>query len=36
LTTVHDVAPLVGFICTGVMDHATGTTIDINAGSYIH
>ncbi|NNE03722.1 MAG: SDR family oxidoreductase [Eudoraea sp.] len=36
LTTVHDVAPLVGFICTGAMDHATGTTIDINAGSYIH
>jgi len=36
LTTVQDIAPLVGFICTGAMDHATGTTIDVNAGSYIH
>ncbi len=36
LTEVTDIAPLVGFICTGLMDHATGTTIDINAGSYIH
>jgi NAD(P)-dependent dehydrogenase (short-subunit alcohol dehydrogenase family) len=36
LTTVQDIAPLVGFMCTGAMDHATGTTIDINAGSYIH
>ncbi|MBT8283163.1 MAG: SDR family oxidoreductase, partial [Muriicola sp.] len=36
LTEVSDIAPLAGFICTGAMDHATGTTIDINAGSYIH
>jgi NAD(P)-dependent dehydrogenase (short-subunit alcohol dehydrogenase family) len=36
LTKVTDIAPLVGFMCTGAMDHATGTTIDINAGSYIH
>ncbi len=36
LTEVSDIAPLAGFMCTGAMDHATGTTIDINAGSYIH
>jgi NAD(P)-dependent dehydrogenase (short-subunit alcohol dehydrogenase family) len=36
LTEVSDIAPLIGFMCTGAMDHATGTTIDINAGSYIH
>ncbi len=36
LTEVTDIAPLVGFISSGDMDHATGTTIDINAGSYIH
>ncbi len=36
LTEVSDIAPLVGFMSTGAMDHATGTTIDINAGSYIH
>lgn len=36
LTEVSDIAPLVGFMCSGGMDHATGTTIDINAGSYIH
>ncbi|QBA64157.1 SDR family NAD(P)-dependent oxidoreductase [Muriicola soli] len=36
LTEVSDIAPLAGFICTGAMDHATGTTIDVNAGSYIH
>lgn len=36
LTEVSDIAPLAGFMCTGGMDHATGTTIDINAGSYIH
>jgi NAD(P)-dependent dehydrogenase (short-subunit alcohol dehydrogenase family) len=36
LTEVTDIAPLVGFMSSGAMDHATGTTIDINAGSYIH
>ena len=36
LTEVSDIAPLAGFMCSGAMDHATGTTIDINAGSYIH
>ena len=36
LTEAKDIAPLVGFMASGAMDHATGTTIDINAGSYIH
>ncbi|GGD39095.1 SDR family NAD(P)-dependent oxidoreductase [Muriicola marianensis] len=36
LTEATDIAPLVGFMASGAMDHATGTTIDINAGSYIH
>ena len=36
LTEPTDIAPLVSFMASGAMDHATGTTIDINAGSYIH
>lgn len=35
LTTPDDIAPLVAFMCSGQMDHATGTTIDLNAGSHI-
>lgn len=35
LTTPEDIAPLVSLMCSGKMDHATGTTIDINAGSHI-
>ncbi len=35
LTTPEDVAPAVLFLASGLMDHATGCTIDINAGSYI-
>jgi NAD(P)-dependent dehydrogenase (short-subunit alcohol dehydrogenase family) len=35
LTTPADVAPVVAFIASGMMDHATGCTIDINAGSYM-
>ncbi len=35
LTTPEDIAPLVALMCSGQMDHATGATIDINAGSYI-
>ncbi len=35
LTTPEDIAPLVAFMCAGKMDHATGTTIDLNAGSHI-
>lgn len=35
LTQPTDIAPLVAFISSGQMDHATGTTIDVNAGSHI-
>jgi 3-oxoacyl-[acyl-carrier protein] reductase len=35
LTRPDDVAPTVVFLASGLMDHATGCTIDINAGSYI-
>ena len=35
LTVPEDIAPLVALMCSGKMDHATGSTIDINAGSYI-
>lgn len=36
ITQPKDLAPLVCFIASGMMDHATGTTIDVNAGSYLH
>lgn len=36
LTVPEDIAPTVAFLLSGLMDHATGTTIDINAGSYVH
>jgi NAD(P)-dependent dehydrogenase (short-subunit alcohol dehydrogenase family) len=36
LTEPTDVAPLVAFLLSGHADHATGTTIDVNAGSYVH
>lgn len=36
LTSPDDLAPLFLLLCSGLMDHATGTTIDVNAGSYIH
>ena len=36
LTEPEDVAPTVLFLASGYMDHATGCTIDINAGSYVH
>lgn len=35
ITTPEDIAPLAVLMCSGKMDHATGSTIDINAGSYI-
>jgi NAD(P)-dependent dehydrogenase (short-subunit alcohol dehydrogenase family) len=35
LTRPEDVAPTVLFLASGLMDHATGCTIDINAGSYM-
>ena len=36
LTQPKDVAPTVVFLASGFSDHATGCTIDINAGSYVH
>ena len=35
LTEPKDISPLVALLSSGLMDHATGTTIDINAGSHI-
>ncbi len=35
LTEPEDIAPLVALMCSGLMDHATGATIDVNAGSHI-
>lgn len=36
LTEPKDIAPTVLFLASGHMDHATGCSIDINAGSYVH
>lgn len=36
LTEPDDVAPFVVFLASGLGDHATGCTIDVNAGSYVH
>lgn len=36
LTEPEDVAPMVVFLASGLADHATGGTFDINAGSYVH
>lgn len=35
LTEPDDVAPTVVFLASGLADHATGTTVDVNAGSYV-
>jgi len=35
LTEPDDIAPTVAFLLSGMADHATGSTIDLNAGSYI-
>ncbi|MBN7814405.1 SDR family NAD(P)-dependent oxidoreductase [Algoriphagus pacificus] len=36
LTKPEDIAPMVALLCSGFADHATGASIDINAGSYVH
>jgi 3-oxoacyl-[acyl-carrier protein] reductase len=36
LTLPEHISPIVVLIAAGLMDHATGSTIDFNAGSYIH
>ncbi len=35
MTRPEDIAPTVVFLASGLADHATGTTIDINAASYV-
>jgi NAD(P)-dependent dehydrogenase (short-subunit alcohol dehydrogenase family) len=35
LTTPEDISPMVTLLCSGMADHATGTSIDMNAGSYV-
>ncbi|MEZ4701858.1 MAG: SDR family oxidoreductase [Rhodothermales bacterium] len=35
LTEPEDIAPLVVLLASGMADHATGTSIDVNAGSYV-
>jgi NAD(P)-dependent dehydrogenase (short-subunit alcohol dehydrogenase family) len=35
LTKPEDVAPTVVFLASGLMDHATGCSVDINAASYV-
>ena len=35
MTEPGDVAPIAVFLASGLADHATGTTIDVNAGSYV-
>ena len=35
LTEPKDIAPTVAFLLSGLADHATGTTIDLNAASYV-
>jgi NAD(P)-dependent dehydrogenase (short-subunit alcohol dehydrogenase family) len=36
LTRPEDIAPTVALLASGLADHATGTSIDFNAGSYVH
>ena len=36
LTEPKDIAPMIALLVSGLADHATGCTIDINAGSYVH
>ena len=36
MTEPEDIAPLVVLLASGLADHAAGTTIDVNAGSYVH
>jgi hypothetical protein len=35
LTEPDDIAPMAFFLVSGLADHATGTTIDLNAASYV-
>jgi NAD(P)-dependent dehydrogenase (short-subunit alcohol dehydrogenase family) len=35
MTEPRDIAPLVVFLASGLADHSTGTSIDVNAASYV-
>jgi 3-oxoacyl-[acyl-carrier protein] reductase len=35
MTEPRDIAPLVAFLASGLADHCTGTSIDVNAASYV-
>ncbi|HEX6791428.1 MAG TPA: SDR family oxidoreductase, partial [Candidatus Krumholzibacteria bacterium] len=35
MTEPRDIAPLVVFLASGLADHCTGSTIDVNAASYV-
>jgi NAD(P)-dependent dehydrogenase (short-subunit alcohol dehydrogenase family) len=35
MTEPDDIAPTVAFLLSGLADHATGSTIDLNAASYV-
>lgn len=35
LTEPEDISPLICLLCSGLADHATGSTFDLNAGSYM-
>jgi NAD(P)-dependent dehydrogenase (short-subunit alcohol dehydrogenase family) len=35
MTEPRDIAPLVVFLASGLADHCTGATIDVNAASYV-
>ena len=36
LTEPRDIAPIIEFLASGLAEHATGTTIHVNAASYVH
>jgi len=36
ITQPQDLAPLITLLASGLADHATGGTFDVNAGSYVH
>jgi NAD(P)-dependent dehydrogenase (short-subunit alcohol dehydrogenase family) len=36
MTEPNDIAQFVAFLASGLADHATGGTFDVNAGSYVH
>ena len=36
MTEPADLAPLVVLLASGLADHSTGGTFDVNAGSYVH